>query len=72
MRPSFPSPPATYVAGFITHVLQAIADRLDASREVGQDVDLSNGERLILKSANGSRWVIGVNDAGVLTAARLP
>lgn len=31
-----------------------------------EDVDLANGERLILVSANGTRYSVTVTDAGVL------
>lgn len=71
MRPSFPAVPAAYGARFFVDVLRAIADRLEASREIGQDVDLSNGERLILKSADGARWRVSVAVDGALTAEPL-
>ena len=34
-----------------------------------QDVDLANNERLILKSANGTRYQVVVSDAGVLSTS---
>lgn len=42
-----------------------IADR--RNRKVGEDVDLGN-QQLILKSPNGSRWVIEVSDTGAVSA----
>lgn len=33
----------------------------------GRDVELARGERLILRSPNGSRWALSASDAGVLT-----
>lgn len=32
----------------------------------GRDVELARGERLILRSPNGSRWVVTVDNAGAL------
>ena len=34
-----------------------------------QDVDLANNERLILVSANGTRYQVVVSDAGVLSTS---
>ena len=31
-----------------------------------EDVDLANNERLIIRSADGTRWIITVSDAGVV------
>ena len=31
-----------------------------------EDVDLANNERLIIPSADGTRWIITVSDAGVV------
>ena len=31
-----------------------------------EDVDLANNERLILRSADGTRWIITVSDAGAV------
>ena len=31
-----------------------------------EDVDLANNERLIIVSADGTRWIITVSDAGVV------
>jgi hypothetical protein len=40
------------------------------NRKVGQDVELS-GERLILKSPDGTRWSITVSNAGAISATSL-
>lgn len=40
------------------------------NRKVGQDVELS-GERLILKSPDGTRWSITVSNMGLITATSL-
>jgi len=31
-----------------------------------EDVDLANNERLIIRSADGTRWIMTVSDAGVV------
>jgi hypothetical protein len=31
-----------------------------------EDVDLANNERLIIRSADGTRWIVTVSDAGVV------
>ena len=41
-----------------------LADRANFKRF--EDVDLSNEERLILKSTNGKRWIVTVSDTGTL------
>ena len=30
------------------------------------DIDLANNERLIIRSADGTRWIVTVSDAGVV------
>lgn len=40
----------------------------ERNRKVGQDVRLLVGERIILKSPDGSRWAIAVDNSGVLSA----
>lgn len=39
----------------------------ERNRKVGQDVRLLVGERIILKSPDGSRWAIEVDNAGALS-----
>lgn len=51
-----------------------MADR--KNRKVGQDVELGPGdgtrqERLILRSPDGTRWSIEVDNAGVISATAL-
>ena len=44
------------------------ADRIDRGNfKKLQDVRLENGERLILKSANGTLYALVVSDAGILS-----
>ena len=37
-----------------------------------QDIDLANNERLILVSANGTRYQVVVSDAGALSTSSVP
>ena len=39
----------------------------ERNRKVGRDVTLLVGERIILKSPDGSRWAITVSNAGALS-----
>jgi hypothetical protein len=51
---------------------RAALERADElNRKKGRDVDLSQGERLILKSPDGTRWSITVSNAGALSATSL-
>lgn len=43
------------------------ADAMNLKRN--QDVELGDGQKLILRSANGTRYEIVVSDAGVLSTA---
>ena len=50
------------------HAARREADRTDRGNfKKLQDVRLENGERLILKSANGTLYAIVVSNAGVLS-----
>jgi hypothetical protein len=50
--------------------LRAALEQADReSFKKGRDVELARGERLILKSPNGARWSIGVDDTGALSAS---
>ena len=44
------------------------ADR--ENRKVGRDVDVGS-DKLILKSPDGARWVISVNNSGTIAATAL-
>jgi|TARA_R110000824_G_scaffold13070_2_gene57026 hypothetical protein len=41
------------------------------NQKINQDVEIADGQRLIVRSANGSRFKIVVSDAGVLSATSI-
>ena len=41
------------------------------NQKINRDVEIADGQRLIVRSANGSRFKIVVSDAGVLTATSI-
>jgi len=43
------------------------ADR--ENHKQGRDVELGQGERVIMRSADGTRWALVVNNDGTLTAS---
>lgn len=65
-RLSLPEPGQEYDrrALIFNHTALEEADRGNFKKF--EDVDLANGERMILVSANGTRWSLTVTDAGVL------
>ena len=65
-------PPAAYDPADQAALRDALQAADQDNRKRRADVDLSNGERLILKSPNGARWSVAVSNGGVLSAAALP
>ena len=65
-RLSLPEPRPDYdrQAEIFKNIAQEEADRSNFKHFV--DVDLANNERLIIPSADGTRWIITVSDAGVV------
>jgi hypothetical protein len=65
-RLRLPEPQAGYdrQAEIFNNIAMEEADRSNFKRF--EDVDLANNERLILVSANGTRYSVTVTDAGVL------
>jgi hypothetical protein len=57
--------------------LNAELERADAeNRKAGRDMEMSQGdgvrrERLILRSPDGTRWAINVDDSGILSASSI-
>jgi len=41
------------------------------NQKINRDVEIADGQRLIVRSANGSRFKIVVSDAGVLSATSI-
>ncbi len=64
-------PPAHYDSADQAALRDALSVADQDNRKRLADVDLSNGERLILRSANGTRWSVSVSNAGALSAAAL-
>lgn len=58
--------PGSYDPADQAKVRKAIADADTQNFKKGQDVQLLRGERLILASPNGSRWLVGVSNAGAI------
>ncbi len=59
-----PSPPTAYRQAFFASVLQQIARLLTTSYQKNADIELTPEQRLILRSPNGTRYAITVDDAG--------
>ena len=51
-------------AEIFNNIAQEEADRSNFKHF--QDVDLANNERLIIRSADGTRWIVTVSDAGAV------
>jgi hypothetical protein len=51
-------------AEIFNNIAQEEADRSNFKHFV--DIDLANNERLIIRSADGTRWIVTVSDAGVV------
>jgi len=66
------APPAAYSAADQAALRDALQAADQDNRKRRADVDLSNGERLILKAPGGGRWSIAVSNAGVLSATAIP
>ena len=61
---NLPNAPGGYDRATWQQILNRLRDAADAALKTGQDLQLVRGERLILKSPNGSQWVCGPDDAG--------
>jgi hypothetical protein len=51
-------------AEIFNNIAQEEADRSNFKHF--EDVDLANNERLIIRSADGTRWIVTVSDAGAV------
>jgi len=65
-RLRLPEPQAGYdrQAEIFKNIAMEEADRSNFKHF--QDVDLANNERLIIRSADGTRWIVTVSDAGAV------
>jgi hypothetical protein len=62
-----PQAPDRYDRSTWQLILEEIRRRLDGVFSRGQDVRLQQGERLILKSPNGTLYYVKVDNAGTLS-----
>ncbi len=62
-----PAAPAQYARGLFQPILSTIERGVNACFAKGQDLQLQNGERLILKSPNGTLYQIKVDNSGSLS-----
>lgn len=58
--------PAEYDRSLWQQILAALGRAVEGAFAKGSDVELARGERLILRSPDGSRWVVGVDNAGAI------
>lgn len=63
-------PPAVYSPTHEIERNRQIEREDSLNRKKGRDVDVGS-DRLILKSPNGTRWVISVNNSGAISATAL-
>lgn len=65
-----PTPPSQYDESRERQRNRVIERELDGKRPRG-DVDLERGQRLIMRSEDGTRWQVIVNNDGTLTTSQL-
>ncbi len=63
---SLPLAPAAYDASNERRTRAALEAADAQSFKKGQDLRLARGERLMLRSPDGTEWVVSVSDAGAL------
>jgi hypothetical protein len=67
MSLSLPKPSAAYDPNNEAQARRAIEQADKANRKNGANVEIG-GQKLVLKSPNGTRWSVTVNNSGVLSA----
>ena len=70
-RPSLPDAPAAYSQSQWRQIVAALANAVAGCFHKGEDVELARGERLILRSPNGARWAVKVDNAGAMGTTAL-
>ena len=65
-RPNVPTAPNSYDRSTVQNIVGALTDAIAGCFQKREDVRLLNGERFSLKSANGTEWFLGVDNAGGL------
>jgi hypothetical protein len=66
-----PLPPRDYNSQIETLRNQTIEQADLINQKINKDVEIADGQRLIMRSANGSRFKIVVSDAGSLSATAI-
>jgi hypothetical protein len=69
--PTIPQAPDAYDRSKWQLILEAVRSLFQGVFRAGQDVRLQQGERLILKSPNGSLYAVKVDNAGALSTTAL-
>lgn len=67
---NLPVPPASYDARDQAETRRSLEQEDRRNRKIGTDVEIG-GDRLVLKSPDGTRWSVTVSDLGVITATAL-
>jgi hypothetical protein len=65
------SAPDAYDRGLWQQLLNTLGRAAAESFSRGRDLELARGERLILRSPNGSRFAVAVDNAGALSTTAL-
>lgn len=68
---SLPRAPEKYEQRWATEVLRQLDQRALTNFSKGSDIELGQDERIIMRSPNGTRWAIAVDDAGVIFTTAL-
>lgn len=71
MKRNIPNAPPQYDRGVMSQTLSVIQSELGNRQRKDEDYSLVDGQRLILKSPNGTRYSITVSNAGVLSATAI-
>lgn len=68
---TLPRPASTYNVQDQSETRLAIEQALQRALVAGEDHELARGERIILRSPDGSRFALAVDNSGVLSATAL-
>lgn len=64
-------PPAAYDRQDQAQTRAALERAVDATYQRGRTIELQLGQRFILPSPDGTRWLIGIDNSGNLTRTAL-
>lgn len=68
---SLPRPPDRYEQRWAAEVTRQLDQQYAMTHRRGTDVELGQNERVIVRSPNGVRWALSVDDAGIISATAL-